>query len=57
MHSCSLVSDVAVHVWDTRRPYVPTASFNHHKDVVTGITWGPDGNHVLMACSKACMPD
>jgi hypothetical protein len=21
-------------------------------DVVTGITWGPDGNHVMAACSK-----
>ena len=53
--SCSLVSDVAVHVWDTRRPYVPAASFTQQRDVVTGIAWGPDGCNVLAACSKVCV--
>lgn len=35
--SCSLILDFSVNIWDIRRPYVPFASFNEHKDVVTGI--------------------
>ncbi|GAB6027610.1 hypothetical protein CHUAL_001851 [Chamberlinius hualienensis] len=37
--SSSLVVDSSVAVWDIRRPYIPFASFDEHKDVATGIVW------------------
>lgn len=37
--SCSQVDDNAVSVWDIRRPYVPFAVFEEHKEAPTGITW------------------
>ena len=52
--SCALVIDSSIHVWDIRRPYIPHASFNDHKDITTGIAWkgGPD---VLLSTSKVCL--
>lgn len=49
--SCALVIDSVIHVWDVRRPYIPHASFNDHKDITTGIAWrgSPD---VLLSTSK-----
>ncbi|KAH0951196.1 hypothetical protein HN011_008154 [Eciton burchellii] len=37
--SCALVVDCNINVWDIRRPYIPFASFNEHKDVPTGVAW------------------
>ena len=34
--SCSLVIDFSINVWDVRRPYIPFASFEEHKNVATG---------------------
>ena len=34
--SCALLVDFSINVWDIRRPYIPVASLNEHKDVVTG---------------------
>ena len=34
--SCSQVVDQAVCVWDIRRPYMPFAVFEEHKDMATG---------------------
>ena len=51
-NSCSLIHDTAVHVWDERRPYVPTDSFYHHRDVVTGLAWSPMSSCFLFATSK-----
>lgn len=34
--SCSVINDVAIHVWDIRRPFIPFASFEEHRDVTTG---------------------
>ena len=28
-----------VHVWDTRRPFVPVASFDGHRSPITGLEW------------------
>ena len=54
--SCALVIDSVIHVWDVRRPYIPHASFNDHKDITTGIAWrgSPD---VLLSTSKVCLKD
>lgn len=37
--SCALVVDCSINVWDIRRPYIPFASFNEHKDIPTGVAW------------------
>ncbi|KAK3108630.1 hypothetical protein FSP39_012068, partial [Pinctada imbricata] len=50
--SCSLVVDNSIYVWDIRRPYVPFASFEKHKDVTTGIIWRRDDPHVIYSCSR-----
>lgn len=34
--SCAFILDYNVNVWDIRRPYIPFAAFEDHKDVVTG---------------------
>ena len=49
--SCALVIDSSIHVWDIRRPYIPLASFNDHKDITTAIVWrgSPD---ILLSASK-----
>ncbi|CAE1293225.1 WDR24 [Acanthosepion pharaonis] len=33
--SSSLLVDFAVNIWDIRRPYIPLAAFNKHKDVAS----------------------
>ena len=35
--SCSLLVDSSINIWDIRRPYIPFASFEEHKDVAKGI--------------------
>lgn len=37
--SCALMVDCSINVWDIRRPYIPFASFNEHKDIPTGVAW------------------
>jgi len=49
--SSALCIDFAVNVWDIRRPYVPFAAFNQHKDVTTDIAWRGDP-HTLLSTSK-----
>ncbi len=34
--SCALLLDFSISIWDIRRPFVPCAAFDEHKDVVTG---------------------
>ncbi|XP_013392028.1 GATOR complex protein WDR24 [Lingula anatina] len=51
--SCSLLVDHNVNVWDIRRPYIPFASFEEHRDVVTGIMWKNDP-YVFLSGSKDC---
>ena len=49
--SSALCIDFAVNVWDVKRPFVPFAAFNQHKDVTTDIAWGSDP-HTLISTSK-----
>ncbi|XP_034949561.1 GATOR complex protein WDR24 [Chelonus insularis] len=51
--SCALVVDSSINVWDIRRPYIPFASFNEHKDVTTGIAWRGDP-HSFISTSRDC---
>ena len=47
--SCSLLLDHNVNVWDVRRPYIPFACFDEHKDVATCECW------VLCVCTSVCV--
>ncbi|XP_023322719.1 GATOR complex protein WDR24 [Eurytemora carolleeae] len=51
LSSSSLVVDSAIHVWDIKRPFVPFASFDNHKDVTTDIAWRGDP-HIMISTSK-----
>ncbi|XP_077864597.1 GATOR2 complex protein WDR24 [Saccoglossus kowalevskii] len=51
--SCSLVIDHTINVWDIRRPYIPFATFEEHKDVATGVVWRHDP-HIFLSASKDC---
>ncbi|KAJ8878271.1 hypothetical protein PR048_018848 [Dryococelus australis] len=51
--SCALVVDCSVNVWDVRRPFIPYAAFNEHKDVATGVAWRGNPN-VFLSTSRDC---
>lgn len=51
--SCALVVDCNVNVWDIRRPYIPFAAFDQHKDVATGVAWR-GSPHVFLSTSRDC---
>ncbi|KAF5296732.1 hypothetical protein FQR65_LT10168 [Abscondita terminalis] len=51
--SCALVVDCSINVWDIRRPYIPFAAFNEHKDVATGVVWRGDPQ-VFLSSSRDC---
>ncbi|KAF4034532.1 C4HC2 type zinc-ribbon [Phytophthora infestans] len=36
--SASLM-DNSIHVWDTKRPFIPAASMKGHSDIASGISW------------------
>uniref|UniRef100_UPI00398EAD0D GATOR2 complex protein WDR24-like n=1 Tax=Pristiophorus japonicus TaxID=55135 RepID=UPI00398EAD0D len=51
--TCSMMVDHNIYVWDVRRPYVPFAMFEEHKDVTTGIAWRHAHDpHYLLSGSK-----
>ncbi|XP_078388148.1 GATOR2 complex protein WDR24-like [Cetorhinus maximus] len=51
--TCSMMVDHNIYVWDVRRPYVPFAMFEEHKDVTTGIAWrNAHEPHFLLSGSK-----
>lgn len=52
--SCSLLVDCSINIWDIRRPYVPFAIFDNHKDVTTSIMFKNKDPHVMLSGSKDC---
>lgn len=50
--SCALLIDFSVNIWDIRRPYIPFASFEEHKNVATGIAWRRDDGHTFYSSGK-----
>merc|ERR1719219_1382136 len=50
--SSALCIDFAVNVWDIKRPYVPFAAFNQHRDVTTDIAWRTSNPHIMISTSK-----
>lgn len=51
--SCALVVDCSINIWDVRRPYIPFAAFNEHKDVASGIAWRSDPQ-IFLSTSRVC---
>ncbi|KAK6625139.1 hypothetical protein RUM43_005430 [Polyplax serrata] len=51
--SCALVVDCSINIWDVRRPYIPFASFDQHKDVPTGVVWRGQPA-VFLSTSRDC---
>nr|XP_045612987.1 GATOR complex protein WDR24-like isoform X2 [Procambarus clarkii] len=51
--SSALLCDCSINVWDVRRPYIPLAAFNEHKNLTTGICWRADPNS-LLSVGKDC---
>ncbi|XP_071543764.1 GATOR2 complex protein WDR24-like isoform X1 [Panulirus ornatus] len=51
--SSALLWDCSINVWDIRRPYIPLAAFNEHKNLTTGICWRADPNN-LLSVGKDC---
>lgn len=49
--SCALVVDCSINIWDIRRPYIPFAAFNEHKDIASGVAWRGDP-HVFLSTSR-----
>uniref|UniRef100_A0A3B3UYQ3 GATOR2 complex protein WDR24 n=1 Tax=Poecilia latipinna TaxID=48699 RepID=A0A3B3UYQ3_9TELE len=51
--TCSMMVDHNIYVWDIRRPFIPFATFEEHKDVTTGIVWRHQHDpHYLLSGSK-----
>ncbi|PWW79171.1 WD40 repeat-like protein [Tuber magnatum] len=48
--TCAISNDQRVHVWDLKRPYIPTRIMDEHECAVTGILWKDED--VLWSCSK-----
>jgi WD40 repeat protein len=51
--SCALVVDCSINIWDVRRPYIPFAAFNEHKDIPSGVAWKEDP-HVFLSSGRDC---
>ncbi|XP_044271447.1 GATOR complex protein WDR24 [Tribolium madens] len=49
--SCALVVDCSINIWDVRRPYIPYAAFNEHKDTPSGVAWKEDP-HVFLSSGR-----
>jgi len=48
--TCAISNDHRVHVWDLKRPYIPTRIMDEHENSVTGILWKDED--ILWSCSK-----
>jgi WD40 repeat protein len=48
--SCYQILDSNISVWSTARPYIPSASFHNHGDVVTDFLWLNEKE--ILSCSK-----
>lgn len=51
--SCALVVDCSINIWDIRRPFIPFAAFNEHKDIASGVAWRGD-SQVFLSTSRDC---
>ncbi|MPC86945.1 WD repeat-containing protein 24 [Portunus trituberculatus] len=54
--SSALLWDCSINVWDIRRPYIPLAAFNEHKNLTTGICWRSEANRLLSVGKEDTIP-
>uniref|UniRef100_A0A1I7W790 GATOR2 complex protein WDR24 n=1 Tax=Heterorhabditis bacteriophora TaxID=37862 RepID=A0A1I7W790_HETBA len=47
-----VVNDMNVHIWDIRRPFLPYASFEDHRDSVTDVWWSAAHPERFVSCGK-----
>ncbi|CAF1161745.1 unnamed protein product [Rotaria sordida] len=40
-------ADPRIHVWDIRRPYLPQASFCHHRNDIEDFLWRPNSDNII----------
>ncbi|CAF3620544.1 unnamed protein product [Rotaria sp. Silwood1] len=40
-------ADPRIHVWDVRRPYLPQASFCHHRNDIEDFLWRPHSDNII----------
>ena len=50
--SASISLDMAVNIWDVRRPHVPSTVFDNHQDNTAGIQWKGGDPNVLLSLAK-----
>ena len=50
--SASISLDMAVNIWDIRRPHVPNTVFDKHQDTTVGIQWKGSDPNVLLSLAK-----
>ncbi|MCP9257510.1 Double-strand break repair protein MRE11A [Dirofilaria immitis] len=50
--SCSVVSDINIHVWDIRRPFLPFATFDEHRDICSDLAWKENDSEVFLSAGK-----
>ncbi|CAH0555579.1 unnamed protein product [Brassicogethes aeneus] len=51
--SCALVVDCSINIWDVRRPYIPLATFNEHRDIASRVAWKGEP-HCFLSSSRDC---
>ncbi|TPP58312.1 WD repeat-containing protein 24, partial [Fasciola gigantica] len=53
--SCNQTFDLSTYLWDLRRPYLPYASFEEHKGIVTSIAWSPCETNHFYTVGRDCL--
>ena len=50
--SSSIALDMAVNIWDIRRPHVPNTLFDKHQGTTAGIQWKGADPNILLSLTK-----
>uniref|UniRef100_A0A1I7Z9N1 GATOR2 complex protein WDR24 n=1 Tax=Steinernema glaseri TaxID=37863 RepID=A0A1I7Z9N1_9BILA len=50
--SCSTINEGSVHIWDSRRAYLPYVSFDAHTETCTDVVWLHAENDAFVSCGR-----
>lgn len=50
--SSAVVNDVNIYIWDIRRPFLPFASFDDHRDMCADMVWNPNREDSFVSAGK-----
>ncbi|KHN86444.1 WD repeat-containing protein 24 [Toxocara canis] len=50
--SCAVVNDINIYIWDIRRPFLPFASFDDHRDMCSDMIWNPEVDDSFVTAAK-----